>query len=270
MKEQNIHPTAIVAASAHLGKDVKIGPYSIVGANVTLEDHVELMSHVVVDGHTTIGAHTTVFPFASLGLAPQDLKYKGEASKLTIGKHCVIREYVTMNPGTEGGDMITSVGDYCLFMVSAHVAHDCRVGSHIIMANHATLGGHVEVGDYAILGGLAAIHQRVRIGAHAIIGGMSGIERDVIPYGMAMGERASLVGLNLVGLKRRGFSRPAIDALRAAYSELFESTENTSLEEGIKKLQSRTDRAPALEIQELIDFITADTSRTFCRPKIKT
>ena len=176
-----VHPTAIVAPEADLGSDVQIGPYCIVGSDVTLGDQVRLHSHVVVDGRTTIGAETVIYPFASIGLRPQDLKYRGEASELIVGARNQIREHVTMNPGTEGGRMETRVGNDCLFMIATHVAHDCIIGDHVVMANNATLGGHVEVGDYAIIGGLAAVHQFVRIGAHSMVGGMSGIEQDLIP-----------------------------------------------------------------------------------------
>src|ERR1700739_1226866 len=179
-----IHPTAIVAPGAMLAEDVVIGPYCVVGDNAVLGPRVTLRSHVVVDGRTTIGEGTRVFPFASIGLEPQDLKYRGERSELVIGRNNTIREYVTMNPGTEGGGMVTRIGDDCLFMVGAHVAHDCQIGDHVIMANNATLGGHVTLGDYVVIGGLSAVHQFVRIGAHAMIGGMSGVENDVIPFGM--------------------------------------------------------------------------------------
>ena len=170
-----IHPTAIVDAAAKIGGKVSVGPYSIVGPDVALGDGVELMSHVVVDGRTSIGANTRIFPFASIGLPPQDLKYNGEPSVLEIGSDNVIREHVTMNPGTEGGGMITRIGDGCLFMIGAHVAHDCQIGDHSILVNNATLGGHVQIGEWAIIGGLSAVHQYVRIGRHAMVGGMSGV-----------------------------------------------------------------------------------------------
>ncbi|NBC94792.1 MAG: acyl-ACP--UDP-N-acetylglucosamine O-acyltransferase, partial [Deinococcus-Thermus bacterium] len=218
----DVHPSAVVDPSATLGDAVRIGPFCVVGPEVSLGDGVVLESHVVVAGRTTIGAGTRVYPFASLGHAPQDLKYAGEASELVIGRNTVIREHVTMNPGTAGGGLITRVGDGCLLMMSSHVAHDCHIGNHVILANNATLGGHVHVGDHAILGGLSAVHQFVRIGDHAFVGGMAGVERDVIPYGMVIGERGWLGGLNLVGLKRHGFDRRAIHGLRAAFRELFQ------------------------------------------------
>src|SRR5438094_9343371 len=216
-----IHPTAIVAPGATLAEDVSIGPYCVVGEEVVLGAGVTLIAHIVVDGRTTIGEKTRIFPFASIGLEPQDLKYRGEKSRLVIGRHNTIREHVTMNPGTEGGGMVTRVGDNCLLMVGAHVAHDCQIGDHVILVNNATLGGHVVMEDYSILGGLSAVHQFVRIGRHAMIGGMSGVERDVIPYGMVVGDRARLTGLNIVGIQRRGFTREEIQGLRSAYQFLF-------------------------------------------------
>lgn len=259
----SIHPTAIVDPAAQLGESVEIGPYSCVGPHVELGDGVRLVSHVVIDGRTRIGAQTEIFPFAVIGLPPQDLKYKGEPSELIIGSGNRIREHVTMNPGTEGGGMVTQVGDEGLFMVGAHVAHDCIVGNRVIMANNATLAGHVRVGDCAILGGLSAVHQFVRIGAHAMIGGMSGVENDVIPFGLVMGDRARLSGLNLVGLERRGFSREDIRGLRAAYRMLF-APEGT-LAERIEEV------AQAFGNQELviniIDFIRTKSPRPLCQPR---
>jgi len=259
-----IHPTAIVAPTAKIAVDVKIGPYCVIGEDVSIDSGTELLSHVAVSGLTSIGKHCKIFPFSSLGSQPQDLKFKGEKSKLVIGDHNVIREQVTMNPGTEGGTMITSVGNHGLFMVGAHVAHDCKVGDHVIMANNATLGGHVEVGDHAIIGGLAAVHQFVRIGAHAIIGGMSGVEHDVIPYGSVMGERANLAGLNLVGLKRRGFDRDTIHALRNAYKMLFEEESGTLAERTIK---TRETYGKIGEVLEILSFVDDKGSRSLCVPK---
>lgn len=216
-----IHPAAVVDPAARLGVDVTIGPFCVVGPHVTLGDRTRLVSHVALDGRTSVGEGTIIYPFASIGHPPQDLKFRNEESELIIGRNNTIREHTTMNPGTEGGGMVTRVGDNCLFMMSTHVAHDCQVGNHVILANNATLAGHVVVGDHAILGGLAAVHQYVRIGAHAMIGGLAGVEADVIPYGLVKGDRAYLAGLNLVGLERRGFSREAITGLRAAFKQLF-------------------------------------------------
>jgi UDP-N-acetylglucosamine acyltransferase len=258
-----IHPTAIVAPGAMLAEDVAVGPYCIVGDNVTLDAGVTLRSHVVVDGHTAIGEGTRVFPFASIGLEPQDLKYRGEKSELVIGRNTTIREYVTMNPGTAGGGMVTRIGDNCLFMVGAHVAHDCQISDHVIMANNATLAGHVAVEEYAILGGLCAVHQFVRIGRHAMIGGMSGVERDVIPYGQVMGDRARLCGLNIIGMQRRGFSREDIQALRNAYQFLF-SPDGTLTDRVNETAERFSGIGP---VDDIIEFIRADSSRAICQPK---
>lgn len=258
-----IHPTAIIEPGASIGADVAIGPYCCVGADVTLGDRVQLQSHIVVAGRTEVGDDTRVFPFASIGHPPQDLKYKGEPSTLVIGRNNVIREHVTMNPGTEGGGMVTRVGDGCLFMVGSHVAHDCKIGDQVIMANNATLGGHVEIGDFAILGGLSAVHQFVRIGRHAMIGGMSGVEQDVIPYGSVMGDRARLSGLNIVGLKRRGFSRENIHALRTAYRLLFaqEGAFAERLDDVVEMFEGNE------TVMEIVSFMRAASSRGVCQPK---
>lgn len=258
----NIHATAIIEEGAQISDSAIIGPLCVIGANVKLGDNVELKSHVVVDGYTEIGDGTVVYPFASLGTAPQDLKFKGEKSTLVIGKNNSIREHVTMNPGTADGAMTTIVGDNCLFMMASHVAHDCVVGSNVILANNATLAGHVEVGDFAIIGGLSAIHQWVRIGHHAMIGGMSGIENDVIPYGSALGERASLGGLNLIGLKRRGFDKAEVNSIRAAFKEIFLNADD--FKTGLEK--AKKDFTDSKTVQEVIDFIEADSSRSICQP----
>lgn len=258
-----IHHTAVVDPAAIIGRDVAIGPYSVVGPGVRLGDGVVLKSHVVVDGATSIGSGTQIFPFASIGTQPQDLKYRGEASRLEIGSNNVIREHVTMNPGTEGGGLLTRVGDNGLFMIGVHIAHDCDVGNGVIMANNATLAGHVTVGDHAVIGGLAAVHQFVRIGAHAMIGGLSGVEQDVIPFGSVVGERAALSGLNIVGMKRRGFDRDAIHGLRAAFRELFAEEGNLSERiQGIAK--TYPDNAA---VKQIIDFMTANSARGFTQPK---
>ncbi len=257
------HPTAVVAPDAALGDDVAIGPYCVVGADVTLDDGVRLISHAVVEGRTHIGARTTIYPFASIGHRPQDLKYAGEPSRLEVGCDCVIREHVTMNPGTAGGAMLTKVGDHCLFMVGTHVAHDCIIGDHVVMANNATLGGHVIVEDWAILGGLTAVHQFVRIGRHAIVGGMSGVEHDVIPYGSVMGDRARLAGLNLVGLRRRGFDRDTIHDLRRAFRLLF-ADEGTMAERLTDVAELFGDNEPVMDI---VNFIQIDSERSICQPK---
>ena len=258
-----VHATAIVEPGAQLGQDVFVGPYCTVGSDVVLEDGVRLVSHVVVAGRTTVGPRTTVYPFASIGMPPQDLKYKGEPSRLEIGADNTIREYATMNTGTEGGGMVTRVGDRGLFMLGAHVAHDCTVGNHVIFANNATLGGHVVVDDYAIIGGLAAVHQFCRIGAHAIIGGVSAVVQDVIPYGSASGDRARLIGLNVVGLRRREFSRADIQALRAAYRLLF--AEEGTLSERIDDVAEMYSDNGA--VMDIVAFMRADSTRAICQPK---
>lgn len=258
-----IHPTAIVEKGAVLGEGSYIGPYSVIGPKVRLGANCRLESHVAIAGNTEIGPGNHFFPFCSIGHAPQDLKYKGEESRLVIGGGNKFREQVTANPGTEGGGMITGVGDNCLFMVGAHIAHDCKVGNNVVLANNATLAGHVEVGDFAIIGGLSAIHQFVRIGKHAIIGGMSGIENDVIPYASAMGERAHLSGLNIVGLKRRGFGREDIHTLRSAYRLLF-SPEGT-LAERIEDAAELFKASPL--VMEVVGFMKSDSSRNICQPK---
>jgi UDP-N-acetylglucosamine acyltransferase len=258
-----IHPTAIVAPGARLADDIIIGPYCVVGEHVALSAGVRLKSHVVVEGRTTIGERTRIFPFAAIGHEPQDLKYDGEPSSLEIGSDNTIREHVTMNPGTAGGGMVTRVGSHCLFMVGAHVAHDCQIGDHVILVNNATLAGHVIMEDYAILGGLSAVHQFVRVGRHAMIGGMSGVERDVIPYGQVMGDRARLNGLNIIGLQRRGFSRDDIQALRNAYNCLFGDVGTFS-----ERVDEMVRRFGGIgPVDDLIAFIRADSSRAICQPK---
>tara|TARA_A100001037_G_scaffold296735_1_gene317652 strand:+ start:4828 stop:5631 length:804 start_codon:yes stop_codon:yes gene_type:complete len=259
----NIHQTAVVEDGAALGADVTIGAYSCVGAGVELGDNVELKSHVVIGGSTRIGKGCRLFPFASIGQQPQDLKFHGEDSRLEVGENNTIREYVTMNPGTEGGGMVTRVGSNCTFMVGAHVAHDCVIGDGVIMANYASLGGHVFVGDHAIIGGLAAVHQFVRIGPHAMIGGMSGVEQDVIPYGSVMGDRAALCGLNIVGLKRRGFTRDSIRSMREAYRQLFDS--QGTLRERVE--QVGTSYAETQEVMDIVEFLSGDSTRSFCLPR---
>ncbi|ALG71629.1 UDP-N-acetylglucosamine acyltransferase [Azospirillum thiophilum] len=258
-----IHPSAIVDPAAKLGEGVGIGPFCVVGPDVTLGDGVRLVSHVAVDGRTSIGAGTVIYPFASIGHRPQDLKFHGEPSELVIGARNQIREHVTMNPGTEGGGMITRVGDDGLFMMGSHVAHDCIVGDHVIMANNATLGGHVTLGDYVIIGGLSAVRQFVRIGSHAMIGGMSGVENDVIPFGLVMGDRARLAGLNLVGLERRGFKKDDIHALRAAYRMLFGS-EGTFAE---RVEEVGRDFGESALISDVLTFIRAKEARSLCQPR---
>jgi len=258
-----VHPTALVGAGAQLGQGVKIGPYCIVGDKVVLHDNVELVSHVSIDGNTVVGAGTRIYPFASVGHEPQDLKYHGEASRLEIGERCVIRESVTINPGTEGGGMLTKIGNECLIMASAHVAHDAIIGNNVIMANYVGIAGHCQIGDNVIFGGTCVIHQFTRIGAHAFIGAQSMVDGDIIPYGMALGNRASLTGLNLVGLKRRKFDREAIHRLRAAYRQIF-SNEGTLRE----RVEDAADlfKEDAL-VQDVVAFIMAASDRPILTPR---
>ena len=263
-----VHPSAVIEPGAKLGKGVKIGPFCCVGGGVTLGDGVELVSHAVVAGATTIGARTRIFPFASIGHQPQDLKYKGEPSTLTIGSDCQIREGVTMNPGTEGGGMVTTVGDRCAFLANSHVGHDCRVGNDVIFSNNVMLAGHCTVGDFAIIGGGAAVIQFARVGAHAFIGGMSGLENDLIPYGMALGNRAHLSGLNIVGLTRRGFAREDIHKLRRAYRLLF--ADEGTLKERVDDVALEFATHPI--VQEIVAFIREGEKRTggkrsLCTPR---
>jgi UDP-N-acetylglucosamine acyltransferase len=218
-----IHPLAQVAPTARIAAGVSIGPFCVVGPEVELGEGVRLHAHVHVDGHTRIGAGTEVFPFASLGSPPQDLSYRGESTRLEIGAGCVIRESVTVNRGTPKTGL-TRIGDRCFLMAYAHVAHDCRVGNNVIFANAATLGGHCQVGDFVFLGGLCAVHQFTRIGDFAMVGGVTGVKDDVIPFGMAFGANGvagELIGLNVVGMKRRGFTRDDLRVVRACYETLF-------------------------------------------------
>jgi UDP-N-acetylglucosamine acyltransferase len=257
------HAMFVIEPGARIGANVKIGPFCHVGADVELGDGVELISHVAVHGRTKIGSGTRIFPFASIGHQPQDLKYHGEPSTLEIGSNCQIREGVTMNPGTEGGRMTTTVGDNCTFLANSHVGHDCKVGSHVILSNNVMLAGHVTLGDYVICGGGAAVIQFARVGSHAFVGGMSGLENDLIPYGLALGNRAHLAGLNLVGLRRRGFSREAIHDLRRAYRLLF-AAEGT-LKERMEDVAAEFENHP--QVHEILDFIRAGNDRSICTPR---
>ncbi|MBN9018932.1 MAG: acyl-ACP--UDP-N-acetylglucosamine O-acyltransferase [Rhizobiales bacterium] len=216
-----IHPTAVVEDGARLGADVEVGPFTFVGRDVSLGDGVVLKNHVSIAGRTTIGARTTISPFASIGGTPQSVHYKGEPGSIFIGEGCVIRENVTVNFGLVGPDPVTRIGDRCFLMTGVHVAHDCTLGNEVILANCATMGGHVTIGNNVFMGGLCALHQFVRIGDHAIVGGLCPVWHDVIPFGALREGLEGLGGLNIIGMKRRGFGRPAIHALRAAYRDLF-------------------------------------------------
>ena len=257
-----VHPTAIVEDGAKISDDAVVGPFCILGSTVELADGVELMSHVVISGHTSIGPGTRVFPHACIGLAPQDLKYRGEKTTLVIGANNIIREHATLHPGTASGKGETRVGDNCLFMVNTHVAHDCRIGSNVIMANNAVMGGHASIDDFAIIGGNSAIQQFVRIGKHCMIGGMCGCDSDVIPYGSVAGLRDGLAGLNLIGLRRRGFTRDEIHTLRRAYRLMF-AAEGT-LTERVNDVAEMFSTSRL--VMEVIEFIRADASRPIMQP----
>ena len=258
-----IHPTALVSSKACLASDVVVGPYSVVGEHAVLHKGVKLHSHVVVEGRTTLGEGCEVFPFASMN-RPQDLKYKGEPSELIVGKNASIREYVTLQPGTEAGGMKTIIGDHCLFMVSSHVAHDCVLGNHVILSNSVALGGHVTLGDYAIIGGLTGVHQNVHVGEHAMVGGAIGLITDVIPFGI-VSNAGKLTGINFVGLKRRGFSHEDRHALRRTFHHLFLNPEGT-LQERIRTLNSKDLRHEA--VQKMVDFLQKDRQRRLCLPEV--
>lgn len=259
----DVHPTAIVADGAELAEGVSIGPYCVIGGRVKLGPGTRLLSHVVVEGRTELGAGNTVHAFAVLGGAPQHTAYRGEDTRLVIGDNNVIREHATMNLGTVKGGGVTRVGSNGLFMIESHVGHDCVVGDNVILIKQATLGGHCQIGDFVIVGGLAAVHQFTRVGRHAMIGGLAAVVKDVIPYGSVWGNHAHLEGLNLVGLKRRGFSRETINTLRAAYRLLFadEGTFQERIDDTIETY------AGSPEVMEIIEFIRADASRPLCLPQ---
>ena len=258
-----IHPTAIVADSAEIAEDAVIGPFCIVGEAVRIGAGTRLHAHVVVEGRTTIGRNNQVHPFAVLGGPPQHTGYKGEDTQLVIGDNNIIREHATMNIGTVNGGGVTRVGSNGFYMIESHVGHDCVVGDNVILTKQATLGGHCHVGDYVIVGGLAAVHQFTRVGRHAMIGGLAAVVKDVIPYGSVWGNHAHLEGLNLVGLKRRGFDRETINTLRAAYRLLF-ADEGTFQERLEDTAQTYADSP---EVMEIIEFIRADASRPLCLPE---
>ncbi len=255
-----VHPTASVARGADLDDGVVVGAYAVVGPHVRVGRDSTIGPHAVVDGRTTLGARTQVFQFASVGTRPQDQKYRGEPSRLEMGEGCIVREYVSINPGTEAGAMVTRIGRGCLFMVSAHVAHDCTVGDHVILANGAALGGHVVVEDYGIVGGLAGLHQYVRVGESALCAAGAMVSMDVPPFCVAAGDRARLHGLNNVGLRRRGFSQEAMRALKHAYRLLFQPS--CTRREAMVRVQAELGQVP--EVARLLRFL-ADSRRGVCR-----
>lgn len=266
MTETFIHPAAIVEAGAKLGAGVRVGPFCHVSAEAVLGDGVELMSHVSILGATTLGEGCKVFPMATLGAAPQNNKHKGGRTTLIIGKNCTMRESVTMHVGTDTSRGETTVGDNCLFLVGAHVAHDCVVGNNVTMANLATLGGHVEVGNNVTLGGLAAVHQMTRIGHHAFVGGAAIVDGDIIPYGMVMGNRARLRGLNVIGMKRSGMARADIFALRKAYKMIFDPAR--SVAENMPEVEREF--AGSAIVRDMLDFVQARGKRHFTVPPLRT
>jgi UDP-N-acetylglucosamine acyltransferase len=253
--QTTIHPSAVVGPNAQIGERCFIGPYSIVGDDVELGDDVRLESHCVIDGHTSIGSETHIFPFVSIGLASQDLKYKGEPSETRIGKRNNIREFVTVHRGTAGGGMLTRVGDDCLIMAQAHIAHDCLIGDGVIMANAATLAGHVIIEDRANIGAYSGIHQFCRVGKEAYIGGYSVVVKDALPFALTVGNHAKCYGLNTVGMKRRGYSREAIDPLHHAFHLLLSAKLNTT--QAIERIKEEISDSP--EVADLLRFIEAST-----------
>ncbi len=260
MNRVQIHPTAVVAPEAVLGEGVVIGPYAVIGPHVRLGPRTVVGAHAVIEGRTTIGADNQIFPFASVGMVPQDLKYAGEPSELVIGDRNRIREFATLNPGTAGGGMVTRVGNDCLIMNYAHVAHDCRVGNHVILANGAQLAGHVTVEDYAVVGALVGIHQFVRVGESAILGAGSMVSLDVAPFCNATGDRATLHGLNVIGLRRRGLSEERIAALKRAYRLVFQS--GLKMQEALIRVAREVPATP--EVGHFVEFLRS-SQRGICR-----
>ncbi len=256
-----IHKSNVIHPGAKIGKDVKIGPYCFIGANVQLDSSVEIISNVHIEGNTRIGKGTKIYPFASIGTSPQDLKYKGEKNSLEIGENNIIREYVTINPGTENGGSKTIIGNNCLLMISSHIAHDCKIGNNVVIANNVPLGGHVTIEDSVVIGGNSAVQQFTRIGRLAMIGGMTGVLKDVIPFGLSFGNRNYLKGINLVGLRRKKYDNKKIMELDQAYKKIFSST---NLQENLSKINGEY-KGNEL-IVEVTKFIEKDKKRPICTP----
>jgi UDP-N-acetylglucosamine acyltransferase len=259
-----IHKTAIIDPRAKISSNVVVGPYTIIGPNVVIESGVSIQSHVHITGYTRIGKNNKIYPFASIGNDPQDLKYKGEKTELIIGESNIIREYVTINPGTIGGGGITKIGNRSLFMIGAHIAHDCTIGSNVVIANSAAIAGHAEINDYVVIGGNCGVQQFTRIGRMAMIGGMTGVSRDVIPYGLSTGNRNFLNGINIVGLRRSKISNKEIIGLTDAYKEIFK-TEN--LNDNLSKLNGEFKENKF--VKEVVEFINKDKKRPICTPYSK-
>ena len=256
-----IHKTSIIDSKAKISKSAKIGPYTIIGPNVIIEEKVEIHSHVNITGYTKVGAETKIFPFASIGTQPQDLKYKDEKNSLVIGKNNIVREYVTINPGTKGGGGVTKIGDNCLFMISSHIAHDCIIGNDVVIANNVPLGGHVVIEDEVIIGGNSAVQQFTRIGRLAMIGGMTGVLKDIIPFGLSFGNRNFLKGINIIGLKRKNYKNKKIMQLNEAYQKIFTSK---NLHENLSKINGEYKNNEL--VQEVTNFISKDKKRPICSP----
>ena len=256
-----IHKTCIIDSEAKISKTAKIGPYTIIGSNVEIEEEVVIHSHVNITGYTKIGTGTKIFPFASIGTQPQDLKYKGEKNSLVIGKNNIVREYVTINPGTKGGGSITKIGDNCLFMISSHIAHDCIIGNDVVIANNVPLGGHVVIEDGVVIGGNSAVQQFTRIGRLAMIGGMTGVLKDVIPFGLSFGNRNFLKGINIIGLKRKNYENKKIMQLNKAYKKIFSSK---NLHQNLSRINGEYKNNEL--IQEVTNFISKDKKRPICSP----
>ena len=256
-----IHKTAIIDKKAKISPTAQIGPYSIIGPNVEISDNVIIQSHVNITGYTSIGKDNKIYPFASIGSDPQDIKYNGEKTKLLVGENNTIREYATINPGTVQGGGITVVGNNNLIMIGVHIAHDCIIGNNIVIANSAAIAGHAEIGDYVIIGGNCGVQQFTRIGKMAMIGGMTGVSRDVIPYGLSTGNRNSLNGINVVGLRRGKVPNKEIICLTEAYKEIFKTE---SLNENLNKLNSEFKKN--ILVKEVVEFINQDKKRPICTP----
>ena len=259
-----IHNSSVIDKKAKIGSNVKIGPFCYVGPNVELQQDVELISNVHIEGNTVIGKGTKIFPFACIGTMPQDLKYKGESNSVLIGENNMIREYVTINPGTEGGGGKTIIGNNCLLMISSHIAHDCKVGNNVVIANNVPLGGHVTLEDSVVIGGNSAVQQFTRIGRLAMIGGMTGVLKDVIPFGLSFGNRNYLQGINLIGLRRKKYENKKILELDTAYKQIFSSQK---LHENLAKINGEFKNNDL--VKEVIDFIAKDKKRPICTPLTK-
>ena len=256
-----IHKTAIIDPKAKISSNVKIGAYSLIGPNVEIDENSEIQSHVSVIGNTKIGKNNKIYPFSSIGNDPQDLKFNGEKTKIEIGDNNKIREYVTINPGTSGGGGLTKIGNNCLFMVSSHIAHDCMVGNNVILANNVPLGGHAEIDDNVIVGGNSAVQQFTRVGKSAMIGGMSGVVRAIIPYGIAHGNIIILLGLNLIGLRRKNIPNKEIMTLSNAYKEIFK---NENLTDNLNNLSQDFKKSDL--VTEVVNFLEKDKKRPICTP----